>query len=396
MIAATRPSRRSGKLLNVSADGRIQSLERSAIASLFEPGDLVVANDAATIPASLHGTHRATGAPIEIRLAAFVDADDPTRFVAVAFGAGDHRTPTEDRSPPPTLAAGDRLVLGPLVAIVERLIEHPRLIQLQFLGGPAQVFAGLAHHGKPIQYAHVPERLELWDVWTSIAATPFAFEAPSAGFVLDWRTLARWQERGIHFATLTHAAGISSTGDPVLDERLPFDEPYVIPQRTAEAIAATRARGGSVIAIGTTVARALESAALLDGTVRAGRGVATGRIGPRTRIRVVDTILTGVHEPGESHFELLRAFTSDAVLHDMHNVATKRHYRTHEFGDSMLIERRNRRRRNRRSHRSYLLERRRSLVAGPWTMVPSLSNRDPWSGQSQVPAASFHRTIPPR
>lgn len=348
MIAASRPSRGSGKLLTASAGGRVQSLERSAIASLFEPGDLVVANDAATIPASLHGTHQPTGSLIEVRLAAFVHADDPTRFVAVVFGAGDHRTPTEDRPPPPTLAAGDQLMLGPLAAIVEDLMHHPRLIQLQFLGGPAQVFAGLAHHGKPIQYAHVQDRLALWDVWTSIASTPFAFEAPSAGFVLDWRTLARWQERGVQFATLTHAAGISSTGDPVLDERLPLDEPYVIPERTAEAAAATRTRGGSVIAIGTTVARALESAAYLDGTLRAGRGVATGRIGPGTRIRVADAILTGVHEPGESHFELLRAFTSDAVLHEMHHVATKRHYRTHEFGDSMLIERRNRRWRDRR------------------------------------------------
>lgn len=339
MIAATRPDRATGKLLAVSADGEIQSLERSDIASLFEPGDLVVANDAATIPGSLHGTHEPTASPIEIRLAAFVDADDLTRFIGVAFGAGDHRTLTEDRPPPPALAMGDRLLLGPVVAVVKRSLEHPRMVELQFLGEPREVVAGLAHHGRPIQYAHVPDRLALWDVWTNVAARPFAFEAPSAGFALNWRSLARWQERGVHFATLTHAAGISSTGDPELDQRLPLDEPYEIPERTAEAIAATRARGGTVIAIGTTVARALESAAGLDGTVRAGRGIATGRIGPRTRIQVVDTILSGVHEPGESHFELLRAFTSDAVLHHTHAVATKHHYRTHEFGDSMLIER---------------------------------------------------------
>jgi S-adenosylmethionine:tRNA ribosyltransferase-isomerase len=341
MMAATGPDHGSGKLLAVSADGQIQSLDRTDIASLFTPGDLVVANDAATIPGSLHGIHQPTASPIEIRLAAFANADDLTRFIAVAFGAGDHRTLTENRPPPPTLTVGDRLVIGPLVAVVERLVDHPRLVELQFLGGPTRVLAGLAHHGKPIQYAHVPDRLALWDVWTNIAATPFAFEPPSAGFALDWRSLATWQKRGIQFATLTHGAGISSTGDPVLDERLPFDEPYMIPEHTGEAIASTRSRGGSVIAIGTTVARALESAARLDGTVRVGSGVATGRIGPRTPIQVVDTILSGVHEPGESHFELLRAFTSDATLHHIHDVATKRHYRTHEFGDSVLIERRN-------------------------------------------------------
>ena len=94
-----------------------------------------------------------------------------------------------------------------------------------------------------------------------------------------------------------------------------------------------------MIAIGTTVARALESAGYADGTVRVGSGIATGRIGPRTQIQVVDTILSGVHEPGESHFELLRAFTSDETLHHMHDAATKSHYRTHEFGDFMLISR---------------------------------------------------------
>lgn len=350
MIAAPRREHDSAKLLTVSVDGRIQSLERSDIASLFTPGDLVVANDAATIPGSLHGTHEPTKSPIEIRLAAFVDADDLTRFIAVAFGAGDHRTTTEDRSPPPTLRAGDRLVLGPLVAVVERLEQHPRLVEIQLLGGPTEVLAGLAHHGKPIQYAHVPNRLALWDVWTTVAATPFAFEPPSAGFALDWGLLATWHERGIRFATLTHAAGISSTGDSVLDERLPLDEPYVIPAKTAQAIASTKARGGSVIAIGTTVVRALESAASPDGTVSVGSGIATGRIGPRTPIRVVDTILSGVHEPGESHFELLRAFTSDGTLHHMHNAATKGHYRTHEFGDFTLIEHQGRPLSNRQTH----------------------------------------------
>ena len=86
--------------------------------------------------------------------------------------------------------------------------------------------------------------------------------------------------------------------------------------------------------------RALESAATIDGTVRAGHGVARGRIGPKTQLRVVDTVLSGMHEPGESHFELLRAFADDPVLLNAHQTATKQNYRTHEFGDSILIQRR--------------------------------------------------------
>lgn len=338
MMAATGPNRNAGKLLVVSSDGHIQDLDRSEIALQFSPGDLVIANDAATIPGSLHGQHERTGAPIEIRLAGFVAVRDPTRYIAVAFGGGDYQTPTESRPQPPTFTSGDRLRLGPLIAVVERLLDHPRLVQIKFCGDALHVRAGIARHGRPIQYAHVSGDLALWDVWTNIAAEPFAFEAPSAGFALNWQTLSVWKRRGIRFETLTHAAGISSTGDPKLDARLPLDEPYIIPVPTAAAIAETRSKGGAVIAIGTTVARALESAAKRDGSVRAGRGIAHNRIGPETDLQVIDTILTGVHEPGESHFELLRAFTTDAVLQRIHHVATKRHYRTHEFGDSILIE----------------------------------------------------------
>ena len=199
--------------------------------------------------------------------------------------------------------------------------------------------AGIARHGRAIQYAHVPEPLALWDVWTAIAADPIAFEPPSAGFALDWRTLGAWRSRGVHFATLTHAAGISSTGDPLLDLKLPLDEPYQIPERTTLAIERAKSDGGRIIAIGTTVVRALESAANDDGRVHPGDGIASGRIGKKTGLRVVDAILTGVHQPGESHFELLRAFARDAVLDEISRNLTAHAYRTHEFGDSLLLYR---------------------------------------------------------
>jgi S-adenosylmethionine:tRNA ribosyltransferase-isomerase len=339
MIAADRPDRRFAKLVIIDRNGRMRHLPRAEQAFLFSPGDLVIANDAATLPASLQGTHCASGEPIEVRLAAWVVVRDPTRFVAIAFGAGDHRTRTENRPPPPPLSPTDRLSLGPLIAVIERLLDHPRLFRLRFLDNPATILKGLARHGQPIQYAHVPEPLALYDIWTKIAADPIAFEPPSAGFALDWRTLAAWRKRGIGFATLTHAAGISSTGDRTLDLRLPFDEPYSIPERTAAAIKQAKSKGGRIIAIGTTVVRAIESAGKADGSVRAGTGVAKGRIARETRLRVVDAILTGVHEPGESHFELLRAFASDAVLDQTHAALLEHGYRTHEFGDSMLIER---------------------------------------------------------
>jgi S-adenosylmethionine:tRNA ribosyltransferase-isomerase len=339
MIVANRLDRRGGKLLVANAEGRLRRLKRSELGDLFAPGDLVVANDAATLPASLTGTHIASGAPIEARLAAWITLGDPTCFVALLFGAGDHRTRTEDRPAPPPLAAGDKLALGPIEALIERVLDHPRLVALRFVGRREAIVAGLARHGRPIQYAHVPQPLALWDVWTRIAAEPVAFEPPSAGFALDWAMVDHWRRRGIGFTTVTHATGLSSTGDAALDRRLPFDEPYRIPERTAFAIARTRRAGGRVIAIGTSVVRSLEAAADARGEVRAGQGVAKGRITRETNLRAVDAILTGVHQPGESHFELLRAFVDDATLDRMSAAFIAGDFIAHEFGDCALVER---------------------------------------------------------
>lgn len=342
MIAADNPDRGAARLLSADADGRIRHLPRSALSLLFHAGDLVVANEAATLPASLHGTHAGSGEPIEIRLAAWVSAGDPSRFIAVAFGAGDYRTRTEDRPLPPPLAPGDRLRLGPLDAIIDRALDHPRLVSLRFPGDRAAIIARFAQHGRPIQYAHVPAPLALWDVWTAIAAEPIAFEPPSAGFALDWRMLAGWRQRGVNFATLAHAAGISSTGDPELDRRLPLDEPYRIPEATVAAVDKAKAAGKRVIAIGTSVVRALESAATAEGSLCVGENIARGRIEKATPLRIVDAIVTGVHQPGESHFELLRAFADDAVLDRISVMLEAWNYRAHEFGDSVLIERQHR------------------------------------------------------
>jgi S-adenosylmethionine:tRNA ribosyltransferase-isomerase len=343
MIAADRPVQRPprAKLLVIDARGQITHARRAALVEFLRPGDLVIANDAATLPASLRGAHVPTGGAVEVRLAGrrSLAPDDVRDFAAVVFGPGDHRTRTEDRPPPPPLVPGDRLTLGPLTATVRRRLGHPRLVSLCFDGTPDAIWAGLARHGRPIQYAHVPESLALWDVWAPVAGPPVAFEPPSAGFALDWRALAALRACGVAFATLTHAAGISSTGDVELDRRLPFDEPYRIPAGTAGAVHAARARGGRVVAIGTTVVRAIEHAATRDGEVRAGAGLATQRIGAATRLCVVDAILSGTHEPGTSHYELLRVFTDDATLRRANDELNAHDYRTHEFGDSVLIER---------------------------------------------------------
>jgi len=344
MIAASVPVQRpaGAKLLVADRSGGIEHHRRSEFVRLLRAGDLVIANDAATLPASLSGRHLPSGRQIEARLAGrdSLATDQVKSFSAVLFGLGDFRMRTEDRPLPPSVRCGDRLALGPLRAtVVRRLLNHPRLVVLELEGSPREIWAGLARHGRPIQYAHVPAPLALWDSWTPIAGPPVAFEPPSAGFVLDWSVVASMAARDVGFATITHAAGISSTGDPELDGLLPFDEPYRIPASTAHAIERTRAQGGRVVAIGTTVVRALEHAAGRDGMLRVGEGLATQRVGASSQLRVVDAILSGTHEPGTSHYELLRAFTGDQTLARIDQELNTHAYRTHEFGDSVFLER---------------------------------------------------------
>ena len=341
MIAATDPIQRRphAKVMVVDPTGQIQDMPRAALIDLIRPGDLVVANDAATIPARLSGIHLPSHRPIEVRLAAVPSLDPHNReFSAVVFGEGDFRTPTEDRPHPPLLAAGDRLRLGPLSAKILHLLNHPRHVLLEFDHSRDVLWAGLAHHGRPIQYSHVPIPLALWDVWTPVAAPPVAFEPPSAGFALSWQLVTEMRVRGAQFKTITHAAGLSSTGDAELDKGLPFAEPYRVSPATADAINAAKSGGRRIVAVGTTVVRALEHAGQ-QGNIAAGENLATERIGASTRLKIVDSLLSGTHDPGTSHYELLRAFLTGAELERLTTALNVREYRTHEFGDSVLVSR---------------------------------------------------------
>jgi S-adenosylmethionine:tRNA ribosyltransferase-isomerase len=332
---------RRAKLLVIDARGGVAHHAAAELPRFIRPGDLIVANDAATLPASLAATHLPTGEPVEIRLAGrrSLAPDAVTTFTAVVFGAGDYRTPTERRPAPPILRIGDELTVGPLRATIVALHENLRLVDIRLHDGVDAIWAALARHGRPIQYSYIQEPLAMWNTWTSIASQPVAFEPPSAGFILDWSMLRALRARGARFTTVTHAAGISSTGDPDLDRVLPFDEPYVIPPATADLVTDTKQRGGRVIAIGTTVVRALEHAAEGTGKVMPGSGVATVTIGPHTQLLIADGIVSGMHEPGTSHYELLRAFQDDDVLETMAAQVEEHDYRAHEFGDAVLLER---------------------------------------------------------
>lgn len=338
--ARTYPDRRDDVRLLVidpaaPEDRALYETRTPALPELLAPGDLLVGNDAATLPASLRGTDE-TGRPIEARLVA---ARGGPRFAAVLFGAGDWHARTEDRPPPPDLAEGAHLQFGALGATVGRHTTlSPRLVELRFDRDGDALWAALYKEGRPVQYSHLAHDLPLWAVQTAYATRPWAFEMPSAGRPLSWEILLALRRRGVRWASLTHAAGLSATGDPALDAALPLPEAFEIPAATARAVAEARARNGRVVAVGTTVVRALEgSAAQNGGLVRAGRGETDLRITPAFRPAVVDGILSGAHAAHESHFQLLAAFAVDALLAAAAAHAERAGFLTHELGDAMLV-----------------------------------------------------------
>jgi S-adenosylmethionine:tRNA ribosyltransferase-isomerase len=159
---------------------------------------------------------------------------------------------------------------------------------------------------------------------------------PSAGRVLRVPLLRALRKKGVAIATVTHAAGLSSTGDPALDAALPLPELSLIPETAVAAVEEAKGRGGRVVAVGTTVVRALEGAHR-EGRLRAGANRTDLRIGLGFRPRVVAGLLTGLHEPGESHFELLQAFAPRPLLESAIAHARDEGYLGHEFGDASLI-----------------------------------------------------------
>ncbi len=340
MIAATWPRAEplDERLLVIDVDRRstVDALIRDLPAQLYA-GDLLIVNDAATLPASFEA--RTEGdARIELRLLAR-GADDAT-WRAVLFGDRDWRTRTEDRPLPPRLDAGARIVIdGDLAATIVAVDPiSPRLVTVHFERSGDALWSALYRLGRPVQYAYVSAPLDLWATQTPYASRPWAVEQPSAGRPLQWRVLAALRARGIEIAAVTHAAGLSATGDPAIDAALPLPERFDIPFATVAAVARAKRRGARIVAAGTTVVRALEGCARdNDGELVAGEGMTDLHIDGSLRLRIVDAIVTGLHEPTASHFRLLEAFAPTALLASAYDHATRAGYSNHEFGDSSLI-----------------------------------------------------------
>ena len=314
--AATHPREASAQRLLVvdRTRGTFRDHAFAELPSLLDPGDVLVLNDAATVPASLRMRTDA-GDPVELRLLAHLGG---SRWRAVLFGAGDWRTPTERRPPPPAGLA--------------------RIVTIDFGGSPGAMWRSIYARGRSVQYTYRTYDVPIAEMQSPWADRPWSVEMPSAGRPITRALLLALRARGVEVAFLTHAAGLSSIGDAELDAILPLPERYEIPRDTVDAIGRARERGFRVIAAGTTVARALEGAAKNGGgRLAPGTGVTDLRIDRTHTPRITDALLSGIHAPGESHFALLEAFADPRLLRRAAAHAALTGYLAHELGDSTLL-----------------------------------------------------------
>ena len=295
--------------------------------SYLRPGDLLVINNSATLPAAVPAS-RGDGSAIEVRFSTRAPLRARTDLFVVELRNAGGESPAE------TGRGGEQLQLagGMRLELLVPYAGSGRLWVAQaHTGEPLHAY--LARHGRPIRYGYVTERWPLSAYQTAYATVPGSAEMPSAGRPFTPELLTRLAATGVLITPLTLHTGVSS---PERHEP-PYPEQYDVPQPTAKLVNAVRSWGGHIIAVGTTVVRALETAAEPDGTVRPEAGWTDLVISADRGLRAVDGIITGWHEPLASHLQLLEAIAGDALMQRCYASAHAHGYLWHEFGDSHLI-----------------------------------------------------------
>jgi S-adenosylmethionine:tRNA ribosyltransferase-isomerase len=338
-------SRDGVRLLVANAgDGAIFHARFNELPGLLAPGDLVVVNVSATLAAAVAG-RRGDGSTVRVHLATRAPGLD-ARWRVVELRTPDGARPARGR-------AGETIVLAGGEAKLELVAPYAsssRLLLARFEGtGPVEEY--LERHGDPIRYGYVDREWPLEAYQNVYARTPGSAEMPSAGRPFTPELITALGAAGVLVAPITLHTGVSS---PERHEP-PFPEQYEVPAVTARLVGATRAGGGRVIAVGTTVVRALETAARADGTVVAGAGWTSlvlgagesskldslggsrGAQSPERGVRAVDGLITGWHEPQASHLQMLGAIAGRRLLERSYRCALAHGYLWHEFGDSHLI-----------------------------------------------------------
>jgi S-adenosylmethionine:tRNA ribosyltransferase-isomerase len=292
----------------------------------LSPGDLIVLNSSRTLPAELRATvspgkGKAPIRKVTLRLAHQVAGDSWEVFpLKGELEEGDHLSFSEN-----------------LEARVTSNASRP-FVTLRFTKQNADLFGEIYKIGEPIRYEYISDPWELDYYQTVYATEPGSVEMPSAGRAFSWELLFELKRRGIKIAFLQLHAGLSDLADNKW-QLTPRDvkESFQIPLETIESIKETKAKGGRVIAVGTTVVRAIETA--FDSSIKliSGSGWTNLYINRETVLKVIDGLITGFHEPEASHLDLLTAFIDQKLLFQAYQEAIDLGYLWHEFGDINLI-----------------------------------------------------------
>ncbi|CAA9210950.1 MAG: S-adenosylmethionine:tRNA ribosyltransferase-isomerase-like protein [uncultured Actinomycetospora sp.] len=314
---------RDGVHLLVARGERVEHRRFRELAEVLDLGDLLVVNTSATLPAALDVRHD--------------DGRAMTLHVATPLDDGDWVVePRRPHGPETAVAAGDRLAAsGVVLTLVAPYPDDdaPRRLWRARPSPSIRLAGYLAAYGRPIAYGHLAGRFPLADHQTVYANEPGSAEMPSAGRPLSEHLLVRLMARGITVAPLVLHAGVSS---PEKHEP-PTPERFVVPPATARLVNSARAVGARVVAVGTTVVRALESVAAPDGTVFPGHGWTDLVVAAHRPARAVDGLISGLHEPEASHLALLEAVAGPELVGRAYAAAVAEGYLWHEFGDSTLL-----------------------------------------------------------
>ena len=310
------------------ATGSVEHARFRDLPEHLRPGDLLVVNVSATLPAAVPGT-LASGERVELRFAtAAPDLELHGSWWIVelrsAGGAAPHRG----------ARAGARVAL-PGDASVDLVAPYAggARLWLARVHAHAPLREFLAAHGRPIRYGYVDREWPLEAYQTAFATEPGSAEMPSAGRPFTPELIATLAARGVLVAPLVLHTGVSS----LERDEAPYPERYAVPEETARLVNAVRWWGGRVIAVGTTAVRALETVADEAGSVSAGEGWTRLVVSRRRGLRAVDGLITGWHEPEASHLGLLEAAAGPELLERSYAEALREGYLWHEFGDSHLI-----------------------------------------------------------
>jgi S-adenosylmethionine:tRNA ribosyltransferase-isomerase len=322
--AELRGLRRDGaRLCVVERDsGRITHTTVARLGDHLRPRDLLVVNSSRTLPAALT-VLRESGEQVQLRPGALRAGEWDA--LAVETGAP-HRNVGLRRGEVLAARSGLRL------RVLAERSDAPLLWRMAIVDGdPIET---LLREGEPIRYSYVPEPVPPEHYQTVYAGVPGSVEIPSAGRHLTWELLGALRRDGVDLADIVLHCGLSSFQDDEVDLTKPLiEEEFEVRPETADRVN----RAARVIAVGTSVIRTLETAADDRGGVRPMHGWTRLVITPRSRLRVVDALLTGLHEPPATHLDMLGALLDERLLERAYAEVRERRYLWHEFGDAMLI-----------------------------------------------------------